>query len=137
MMNGKLRRPQTIVVKARKVTTRHSTDILAIDDSIVVKAVRFIRENARQPLQISDVLSHVAISRRGLFDKFRQSLGCSVYRYIKQTRIEYIERLLIMTDMSIGQIATEMGFANPDHISAYFRSVKGCNPLEFRKRAVI
>ncbi|MBE3145281.1 MAG: DNA-binding transcriptional regulator [Planctomycetes bacterium] len=137
MMSGKHLPPQTIFVKARHVTTRHSTDILAISDAIVVKAVRFIQEHVRQPLQISDVLSHVAISRRGLYDKFQQSLGCSVYRYIKQTRIEHIERLLSMTDMPIRQIALEMGFSSPEHISAYFYSEKGCNPLEFRKRAGI
>jgi LacI family transcriptional regulator len=137
MMSGKHLPPQTIVVKARYVVTRQSTDILAISDAIVVEAVRFIREHIRQPLQISDVLNHVAISRRGLYDKFQQSLGCSIYRYIKRKRIEHIERLLSMTDMPIRQIALEMGFSSSDHISAYFHSEKGCNPLEFRKRAGI
>ncbi len=42
-----------------------------------------------------------------------------------------------MTDMPIRQIALEMGFSSPERISAYFYSEKGCNPLEFRKRAGI
>jgi LacI family transcriptional regulator len=134
MMEGKSRRPQIIPVKARHVVTRHSTDVLAVDDPVIVEAIRFIRDNIRRPIQVSDILNRIAVSRRGLYDKFKKTLGCSVYRYIKRTRVEHIEQMLTVTDIPIGQIALDMGFPSSDHISAYFRSEKGCNPLEFRKR---
>jgi LacI family transcriptional regulator len=135
MMDGKSLRPQIIPVKARHTVTRHSTDVLAVDDPVVVEAIRFIRDNIQRPVQVSDLLNGIAVSRRGLYDKFQKTLGCSVYRYIKRTRVERIEQMLTMTEMSISQIALEMGFPSSDHISAYFRSEKGCNPLEFRKHS--
>ena len=132
MMHGEKISNLTIPVYPTSVVTRQSSDILAICDTDVASAVRFIRENIRKPIQIDDVLGQVAISRRSLHEKFKQYLGCSLHQYIKKQRIARIEQLLLSTDMTISQIAYHMGFRSDEHIAAYFRSVKAINPYAFR-----
>ncbi|MFZ9012120.1 MAG: XylR family transcriptional regulator [Anaerohalosphaeraceae bacterium] len=122
----------TIPVQASHVVTRQSSDILAIRDPVLAQSVNFIRSNIKEPIQIGDVLESVPVSRRCLYDKFKQILGLSVHQYIKKKRIEHIEHLLLDTDMTVSQIAFHMGFTSDDHIATYFRSVNGVNPHAFR-----
>lgn len=121
-----------IPVHVNNVVTRQSSDLLAIEDESVAQAVKFIRDHIREPIQVEDILDHIAISRRSLYDKFKQSMNCSVHKYIKKSRIDRIEALLIGTEMTISQIAYHMGFRSDEHIASYFRSVKGVNPRAFR-----
>lgn len=127
---------ETITVEPTHVVTRQSSDILAIEDAVVAEAVRFVRDHARQPIQVIDILERVPVSRRGLYDKFKRNMGCSVHHYIKRVRVAEIERLLIDTDCSVSQIAQILGFSSADHIAQYFRSQKGMNPSVFRNRFV-
>ena len=132
MMAGKKIKSKKITVSPVHVVTRLSTDILAIDDPDVVVAVRFIRDNARMPIQVQDVVDAVAVSRRGLYQKFKRLLGRSVHQEIRRVRIDEIARLLIQTNLSVSQIASQLGFTSQDHIAHYFKQQKGVNPLEYR-----
>lgn len=133
-MSGKQTKPQTITINPLYVVTRHSSDISAIEDADVAEAVSYIRRHCNEPIQVSDVLEAVSVSRRSLYDKFKRELQCSIYAFIKQRRVEQIERLLVETDISVSQIAIQLGFTSADHIAQYFRSQKNINPLEFRKQ---
>ena len=131
-MSGRETKPRTIFVKATHVALRQSSEILSIPDPVVLEAVRYIQDNSRRPLQVEDVLAHVAVSRRSLYEKFIRVLGCSVHTYIKKVRIEEIEKLLLETDWTIECIARTLGFSSADHIAAYFRSKTGLNPHKYR-----
>lgn len=133
-MSGKDTTPETITVEPCYVAIRQSSDISAIQDEDVAQAVSFIRRHCIKPIQVDDVLEAVAVSRRTLYEKFKQELKCGIYTFIKKRRIEQIERLLVETSIPVSQIARELGFSSADHIAQYFRSEKEMNPLEFRKK---
>jgi LacI family transcriptional regulator len=124
---------QTIVVHPTHIVTRQSTDILAIEDRDVVAAVRFIRRNAREMIQVDDVVDTVAVSRRSLEQRFRRELGCSVLAEIKRARIDQVARMLVETNLSVSQIALALGYSGVENIARYFRSEKGMSPLAYRK----
>lgn len=132
MISGKKIKSRKINVRPVRVVTRLSTDILAIDDLEVAAAIKFIRENAKLPIQVQDVVDAVAVSRRGLYQKFKRLLGRSVHQEIRRVRIDEIARLLVQTNLSISQIAAQLGFTSQDHIAHYFRQQKSVNPLEYR-----
>jgi LacI family transcriptional regulator len=123
----------TIVVHPTHIVTRQSTDILAIEDRDVVAAVRFIRRNAREMIQVDDVVDTVAVSRRSLEQRFRRELGCSVLAEIKRARIDQVARMLVETNLSVSQIALALGYSGVENIARYFRSEKGMSPLAYRK----
>lgn len=134
MMAGNINKPQEIIVEPQAVVTRQSTDILAINDPVVLAAVKFIKDNVHKPIQVSDVIDEVAVSRRCLYDKFSNFLGTSIYSYIKRCRVIEIKRLLTETDMSINEIALKLGFTTADHIAEYFRSETDLNPRQYRAK---
>ncbi len=125
---------EPITVCPTHIEVRASTNILAIDDADVAKAVRFIRQHAWQSIQVADVLNEVACCRRRLHEKFVTIIGHSVHQEIRRVRIERISKLLRETDLTITQIALKMEFFNTNHLSRYYKHATGLNPLAYRKR---
>jgi len=135
MMSGQKVDPDTVItVDPVYVVTRQSTDIMAIQDPEVATAIRFIRQNSRNSLQVSDVVAATSVSRRALELRFERAIGSSIYRQIRRTRVELITKALVETNRTISQIAVDLGYSGTDHFARYFRAEKGMSPAAFRRR---
>ncbi len=66
LMRGEAAPAGPILIAPQGVVSRHSTDVLAIEDEDLAGAIRFIRDHAAEPIEVADVLQAVAISRRRL-----------------------------------------------------------------------
>lgn len=122
-----------ILVTPSHVVQRQSTDILAVDDNEVAKALHFIRENAKKKIFVDDVVRATNLSRRALEIRFREILHRSIYDVIREVRIEFLSQLLIDTDLPIGEIASLFEFTDLEHVSRYFKKQKGMSLRQFRK----
>jgi len=125
---------RTVIIRPTDVMARQSTDILAIEDPEVARAVRFIRQASLSPLTVENVLETVSVSRGHLDRRFVQVLGHPIHQEITRARIERICRLLLETNRSVTQIAFDLGFNGPDRISRYFQRHHGVSPRDYRKR---
>ncbi len=125
---------RTVIIHPTEIIARQSTDILAIDDPDVARAVRFIRQASLSPLTVENVLETVAVSRGHLDRRFLQILGHPIHQEITRARIERITRLLLETNRSVTQIAFDLGFNGPDRLSRYFHRHQGMSPREYRHR---
>lgn len=134
LIKGKKRNPSPIIVEAKAVIPRLSTDVFAVSDKTVLAALNFIYDNCTKPIQVSDVADEVGMNRRSLNRKFKKALKKSVKHEMDQIRIEIISKYLLETDFSISQIGREMGFTGPDHISRFFKNHTEMSCLEYRKR---
>lgn len=136
MMNGAPREAVEIRVPPLGVTARQSTDILAVSDTIVVRALRFIREHACDPIAVTDVLATVPVSRRVLEKRFEQAVGHSPHAEIVAVRMNRVKELLLETDLSLEMIAARTGFEHPEYLTVMFKREVGVPPGRFRKRAM-
>lgn len=126
-----------IVVLPTQVITRHSTDIFASKDKYVVNALRYIHENLDKNLNVDQVLKEVPLSRRSLEKRFVQTTGYPVYEYIYNQRIEKFTQKLLETDMTIFEIALELGLSDSKNIGRQFKQIKGITPMEYRKKFLL
>jgi LacI family transcriptional regulator len=133
LINNKKRDGQHIIVSPTHIVQRQSSDILAINDTEVASAIRFIKENAKNKFLVNDVVKITSISRRSLEQRFRKNLHRSVYDEIRRVRVEWISRLLMETDLPISHITSFFNFTDVEHISRYFKKEKGIGIREFRK----
>lgn len=109
----------------------------AVSDSLVAKAVDFIKNNANKQIQVSDVVNHVSVSRRELERRFKKSPHRSIHREIKLTKVQLISKILLETSDSISEIAAKLGFVDVNHIARYFRDVEGISPVEYREKTYV
>src|SRR5688572_14636925 len=126
-----------VVVKATQVVTRHSTDIFASKDKYIVSALKYIHGNLDKNLKVDQVLKEVPLSRRSLEKRFILTTGYPVYEYIYNQRIEKFTQLLLETEMTIFEIALDLGLSDSKNIARQFKQVKGLTPMEYRKKHLV
>ena len=133
MINKKKIIGKKIIVTPTHVVQRQSTDILAVNDPEVARAIAYIKKNAKNKILVKDVVKTTCLSRRTLERRFKQSIHRSIYSEIRQVRIELISKMLIETELPISQISSVFNFTDLEHISRYFKIEKGVGLREFRK----
>jgi LacI family transcriptional regulator len=133
MMAGRHVAARKIPARATHVVARQSTNILALSDAQVVRALSFIRQHAREGIQVTDVAQAAGLSRRVLEKRFRGLLDRSVLSEIRRVRVDQIARMLVETQQSVSQISLSLGYESVEHIARYFRSEKGMSPLAYRR----
>lgn len=133
LMNRKKIIGKQIMVTPSHIVQRQSSDILAVNDAEVALAINYIRNNAKNRILVRDVVKTTSVSRRTLEKRFRKTIHRSIYKEIRQIRVEWISKLLIETDLPISQITSLFEFTDVEHISRYFKEEKGIALREFRK----
>jgi len=125
---------ERIVVSPLYVVERQSTDVLATEDRDVAAGLRFIREHVSQGIQVGDVAEAAAMSRRTLQQRFRRVIGRSIHDEIKRARVDHMARMLINTNLSIGEIARSLQCTEVKNIARYFRQRTGLSPAQYRRK---
>ena len=132
LMHGDPPPRKPILLPPVGVRTRQSTDTLAIEDHDVAQAVEFIRNHAAEPIQVSDVLRVVPVSRSRLERQFIKVLGRTPAAEIRRVHLERAKQLLATTDMPIPKIAYAAGFSSAEYMSCAFKSETGLAPHRYR-----
>jgi LacI family transcriptional regulator len=118
-----------------RLVTRQSSDILAVDDPLVVEALRFIRDRSDHNLKVDDVLRHVGLSRRALDHRFSTLLGRTVHAEILRVRTGRVADLLTSTDWTLPRIAERLGYRHSEYMSVAFTRYTGTTPSQYRRAA--
>ncbi|MBN1796085.1 MAG: DNA-binding transcriptional regulator [Sedimentisphaerales bacterium] len=121
-----------IVIEPLDIVTRQSTDIFAIEDKQLVKALIFIRENYEKPIQVKDVVASTELSRRRLELLFKKYIKKSIKDEITLQRTESIKRRLRNSTEPLYMIAKSLKYTDPEHFSRFFKNATGFSPTAYR-----
>ena len=128
-------RPPTVpeLVPPAELVSRQSTDVYAVSDPLVARAMRFIAENGQRRIQVKDVAAAVATTRRTLERRFKEAMGRSIAGEITRLRLQRAKRRMVETDASMKDVAIEAGFRTADHFGKVFSRVEGISPSQYRE----
>ncbi|MFI4910329.1 MAG: substrate-binding domain-containing protein [Sedimentisphaeraceae bacterium JB056] len=130
--NGNIGRD--IIVPPISLIERQSSDVLAIEDENVIKALVFIRQNFQEAIQVSDVVEKTTSSRRDLEIKFKKMLKRSIKDEILRLRIDSLKKRLVSTNEPLYAIANSLKYTDPEHFSRFFKSAAGISPSKYRSK---
>jgi LacI family transcriptional regulator len=134
MVSGRQKNPDNIYIEPVSVVSRESTSFFAVEDPVVLKAIKFIQNNYRREMYVEDVAGYVMVSPKTLHRKFKKTFGISVFDKINELRIESISQLLSETTLPISEIARQVGDLDYKHLSRLFKKYKNMTPSEFREK---
>lgn len=134
LMRGERGPREPVKVAPLGVTARPSTDVLAIDDPSVARAISVIRRRAPEGLTVKELLREVPLSRRALEHRFRKRLGRTPREEIQRLRLERARLLLATTDLPVGRISDQLGYPQSAYLTAVFRRELGMTPTAWRRR---
>lgn len=123
---------KTVRIAPEGVVVRQSSDILAVEDLHVSKALRFIHEHFTRAVTVDDIVQHSGISRRGLYNRFERIVGHPIYEELMKQRLDLAKRMLRETDHKLQLIADECGLVDAERLSKSFKRFCGLSPLEYR-----
>ena len=94
----------------------------------------FLIEHFSEHYTIGDLSSHFDLSPTVMKKCFRGVYGEAVYAYMKKYRLQVAERLLRESSLSIGEIAAQVGYLNPNKFTSAFCAEYGMPPTAYRKK---
>lgn len=90
--------------------------------------------NYDRPIKISDIGRTVGLHPDYANAIFKKAFGCTLSRYVAEERIGHVKRKLILTDMSITQIAFDCGFNSISRFNSTFLDICGQTPRHYREQ---
>jgi LacI family transcriptional regulator len=133
LMQGRAPGDRRVLVNPDGVVQRQSTEVLALEDPDTSKAMRFIREHARDPIGVPDVVRAAAVSRSTLEGRFRMSLHCTIRDAIRRAHLERARWLIANTTLPLKQVVAESGFKTVQHMTVSFARAYGQTPARYRR----
>jgi LacI family transcriptional regulator len=121
-------------IAPRGLVTRQSTDLTAIEDPLVARALRLIREQATGGAKVADILRSVPLSRRALEDRCKELTGRTPHEFLLQYRLERAQQLLRETNLPLRVVAERAGFGHAEYLSEVFVRELKLRPGVFRER---
>ena len=93
-------------------------------------------EEGRKPLEInfSSYLSkQLGYDYSYLSKLFSAVAGVTIEKFIITQKIERVKELLTYEELNVTEIAWQLDYSSPQHMSNQFKQVTGMSPLDFRK----
>lgn len=96
------------------------------------RAIRFMDENLDQPLTLERIAQTMYVSRFHFARMFRLVTGESPMQYLRRLRVERAKSMMIRGDLTLSEIAAEVGFCDQSHFTRIFRQATGTTPRRFQ-----
>lgn len=134
LMTGKTVKELNLSLSPLDVVCRTSTDKLLAARPVVLKAIKFIREEGCHPIGVEQVVEAVGVSRSTLERAFSADTGKTVHEYFVQLRMELAKQLLRKTNMTLNDVSAQSGYLSLSAFAQMFASYAGMSPREYRDK---
>jgi len=92
-----------------------------------------IAANMRSAIRTADLAAIMGFSSCRIRRVIKDHFGCTPHQYLMRRRVERTQRLLLISDDPLGQIAAECGFVSQSHFSNVFHKMVGERPGRWRR----
>lgn len=86
-----------------------------------------------QPLALADLAKEAGMSIFHFAREFRLATGAAPHQYLVRRRLSRAVMLLADEELSITQVAAQVGFAHASHMARHLRRFTGLAPISLRK----
>jgi transcriptional regulator GlxA family with amidase domain len=104
------------------------------NDSQILAAQKLIEKNYSQAIDLSNVASSCAMSRRTFERHFKVAVGITPLLYMQRIRIEAAKSLLENTNHTFEEISFQVGYDNSSFFRKLFTKHTGLGPKEYQKK---
>lgn len=123
-----------VVLPVRENTTEEislscETVLSDAEQEFVNRATQVVLENLQDPgFDVDRFCSLMAMSRANLFRKLKATTGFSASAFTRHIRMEQAAKMLRQKDYTINEVATRVGFSDPNYFSRCFKEEYGVSP---------
>ena len=134
------------IMKNREILRAHYTSELPIklnsetpkklDKKFINDFTSLIESNiSNDAFTVDDICTAIGISRVQLYRKVKALLGVNVNEYILNARLQKAKYLLQNEDLTIAEIAYQVGFSSQAYFATVFKNKLSVTPSEYKEKA--
>jgi AraC-like DNA-binding protein len=99
--------------------------------NLVVELVHYSADQLN--MNVSDYLTqHIPMEYKYLSNLFSEVEGTTIEKFYISQRIERVKELLVYDELSLSEIADQMGYSSVAYLSTQFKKVVGLTPSHFK-----
>jgi len=126
-----------IIVISKKYTQdmlkpEREFDSAFLENQIVDNVIRIIDESYFKDINVNDISNAVHLSYSYLSRLFKKHTGNTINAYLNEIRLRKAQKLILCSNKSIAQIASETGFSSEHYFCTQFKKFFGISPGKFR-----
>jgi AraC-like DNA-binding protein len=119
-----------------ELATRRSSSAnsASVHEKTMAKLVlirNYIFENYSKDIKLQHLESISGLSKNYIIIKYRRAFGLTPFEYLTRVRIERARELVLQSDLSIGEIAQRVGYADVHTFGRMFKNKTGTSVSQF------
>ena len=103
--------------------TRHANITAGVEE--------YLSERVRETISLQDTAQHFGYSVSNIQKIFKAVTGQSIIVYFNKLKLEEAKKLIAENTMTFSQIASYLGYSNPNYFSRIFKTTVGMTPTEY------
>ena len=103
-------------------------------DYLLNSIILYLTENFTNDIQLDDIANALNYSKYHLCHYFFEKRNMTIMYYVQTLRIEMAKKLLKNEDLSINDIAYQVGFNDSNYFTNTFKKHTGMSPRQYRKQ---
>lgn len=100
---------------------------------LIERVTKYVYRNIDKRIGADEIAQEVFVSASYLRFLFRKHVGIGLGTYIEEVRLNKALSLMAETELSIGQIAAEVGYESQFSFSRFFKKKLGVSPSHYRR----
>ncbi|MDX1389441.1 MAG: AraC family transcriptional regulator, partial [Acidobacteriota bacterium] len=129
---------QCLILVFRRLCDRNASELpwlAALDDPHLGQVMDAILEHPERHYTLDSLATLGNMSRSVFARRFHDAFDRTPMDYVRDVRLRRGARLLHRHELSVEEVASQVGFASRSHFSRAFSDHFGCSPAKFRARA--
>ena len=110
-----------------------SQDMSEEDLQRLCRITRYIMLNYKEKISLDDISQLEHLNSYYLSHLIKENLGFNFQNFVNAIRLEFAEKLLVFSNMTLMQISQECGFSTPNYFNKCFSAWHGKTPAQYRK----
>ncbi len=123
------------VIDAEAGLDRRDSGLSAKDLANLQAARQQLEQDFLDPPKIADLAKSVGLNEAKLMRAFKQVYGATIFDFSQQLRMELAKKLIETTDLSVTEIALEVGYEYSSNFTTAFKRHFGITPKAARDAA--
>ncbi|MDD6302992.1 MAG: AraC family transcriptional regulator [Bacillales bacterium] len=107
--------------------------ITSSNSDLVTNIKNFVDLNYANPIDLKEIAKRFSLSTSSICHKFKEETNVSIIEYKIQKQLEEANNLLRVSDMTVLEIALQVGFNNTSYFNKQYKHYYGITPLKNRK----